>query len=275
MLNSNQIIMLGTGNAIVTRCYNTCFILKTAKTMLLVDAGGGNGILLQLEKAKIDLTDIHHLFITHAHTDHILGAVWMVRLVIHRMKNKEYSGTFTVYSHDKALKVLDWICRMTLPEKDISFLEKSVFFKEVKENDIFQLGDMELQCFDLLSTKEKQFGFSAQLPNNLKLVCLGDEPYNENNRHYVENADWLLCEAFCLYKDREIFKPYEKHHSTALDSGVLAGRLNVKNLLLYHTEDRNLDTRKETYTEEASRNFKGKIGLTRYFIGTKHISSLV
>lgn len=251
--------MLGTGNAIVTKCYNTCFILRTAKTMLLVDAGGGNGVLLQLEKVKIDLTDIHHMFITHAHTDHILGAVWIVRLVIHRMKNKEYNGTFTIYSHNKVLKILDCICRMTLPTKDLSFLGKSVLFSEVNDKDIFQIEDMELHCFDILSTKEKQFGFSAQLPNNMKLVCLGDEPYNESNRHYVENADWLLCEAFCLYKDRDVFKPYEKHHSTALEAGILANRLNVKNLLLYHTEDHNLDIRKEAYSEEASQNFKGKV----------------
>ena len=47
--------MLGTGNAVVTRCYNTCFILKDRGSMLLVDAGGGNGILQQLEKAGIRL----------------------------------------------------------------------------------------------------------------------------------------------------------------------------------------------------------------------------
>ena len=29
--------------------------------------------LAQLEKAQIDMTKIHHLFITHAHTDHVLG----------------------------------------------------------------------------------------------------------------------------------------------------------------------------------------------------------
>lgn len=55
----NQIIMLGTGYATATHCYNTCFILKTHDTMLLVDAGGGNGILNQLEEAKINLSDIH------------------------------------------------------------------------------------------------------------------------------------------------------------------------------------------------------------------------
>lgn len=43
----NQIIMLGTGNATVTQCYNTCFLLETSTTRLLVDAGGGNGVLRQ------------------------------------------------------------------------------------------------------------------------------------------------------------------------------------------------------------------------------------
>ena len=35
--------MLGTGNAMVTRCYNTCFVLRNQEDCLLVDAGGGNG----------------------------------------------------------------------------------------------------------------------------------------------------------------------------------------------------------------------------------------
>lgn len=88
--------------------------------------------------------------------------------------------------------------------------------------------------------QRKQFGFRTQLPDGQSFVCLGDEPYNVINRSYVENADWLLCEAFCLYEDREVFQPYKKHHSTALDAGRLAAELGVKNLVLYHTEDRNL-----------------------------------
>ena len=40
--------VLGTGNAMVTRCYNTCFALQSDDGLLLVDAGGGNGILRQM-----------------------------------------------------------------------------------------------------------------------------------------------------------------------------------------------------------------------------------
>ena len=95
---ATELIMLGTGNATVTKCYNTCFIIKTEETLLLVDAGGGNGILTQLEKAQVQLADIHEMYVTHAHTDHILGAVWVVRMVIQRMLSKRYTGTFNLYS---------------------------------------------------------------------------------------------------------------------------------------------------------------------------------
>ena len=61
----SYITMLGTGNALATRCYNTCFTLHDPSgEVLLVDAGGGNGILTQPEQAEIDLRLIRHLFLT-------------------------------------------------------------------------------------------------------------------------------------------------------------------------------------------------------------------
>lgn len=254
-----ELIMLGTGNAVVTKCYNTCFAFKNNEEYTLIDAGGGNGILAQLEKAHIPLTHIHNLFITHAHTDHILGAVWLVRAIGQSIQKGDYKGIFRIYAHDKAIEVLQWICRMTLPKKVVSHIGQSILITEVRDGDCFEADSMHFQCFDILSTKEKQFGFTATLPDQTKIACLGDEPYNPANAQYVTNADWLLCEAFCLYADRDRFKPYEKHHSTALDAGKLAQELNVQHLLLFHTEDKTIETRKETYTAEASVHFNKAI----------------
>ena len=91
------------------------------------------------------------------------------------------------------------------------------------------------------------------------LTCLGDEPYNEYEKEYVENATWLLHEAFCLYSEADIFKPYEKHHSTAKDACILAKKMNVQNIVLYHTEDKNIKHRKELYTKEGIEHYKGNV----------------
>ena len=285
----NQITMLGTGNATVSQIYNTCFVLQTSSTLMLVDAGGGNGILSQLRKVNVLISDIHHLFVTHAHTDHVLGVIWVIRMVA---QCKGYEGLLHVYGSDKVMKVIKTIIDMILAKKQLAKVAERVVFHQLEDGDCFEVGDMKLECFDIQSTKEKQFGFRAELPGTsednvsedktasdyasedkaasdkaasdnhakpLVLACLGDEPYNELNRRYIEGADWMMCEAFCLYADRDTFKPYEKCHSTALDAGKLAEELGVKNLILYHTEEKTLATRKENYTREAAENFKGRI----------------
>ena len=257
-----QITMLGTGNATVSQIYNTCFVLQTPSTLMLVDAGGGNGILAQLKKVNVQISDIHHLFVTHAHTDHVLGVIWVIRMVA---QCKGYEGLLHVYGNDKVMKVIKTIIDMILAKKQLAKVAERVVFHQLEDGDCFEVGDMKLECFDIQSTKEKQFGFRVELPSSaesgkpLVLACLGDEPYNEQNRRYIVGADWMMCEAFCLYADRDTFKPYEKCHSTALDAGKLAEELGVKNLILYHTEEKTLATRKENYTREAAGNFKGRI----------------
>lgn len=259
---TTQITMLGTGNATVSQIYNTCFVLQTPSTLMLVDAGGGNGILAQLKKVNVQISDIHHLFVTHAHTDHVLGVIWVIRMVA---QCKGYKGLLHVYGNDKVMKVIKTIIDMILAKKQLAKVAERVVFHQLEDGDCFEVGDMKLECFDIQSTKEKQFGFRAELPSSdesgkpLVLACLGDEPYNELNRRYIVGTDWMMCEAFCLYADRDTFKPYEKCHSTALDAGKLAEKLGVKNLILYHTEEKTLVNRKENYTREAAENFKGRI----------------
>ena len=68
-----------------------------------------------------------------------------------------------------------------------------------------------------------------------------------------------MHEAFCLYSQKDIFKPYEKHHATAKDACINADKLNVKNIILYHTEDKNLSQRKKLYIKEGKEEFKGTI----------------
>ena len=260
---TTQITMLGTGNATVSQIYNTCFLLQTPSTLMLVDAGGGNGILAQLKKVNVQISDIHHLFVTHAHTDHVLGVIWVIRMVA---QCKGYEGLLHVYGNDKVMKVIKTIIDMILAKKQLAKVAERVVFHQLEDGDCFEVGDMKLECFDIQSTKEKQFGFRAELPSSsdesgkpLVLACLGDEPYNEQNRRYIVGADWMMCEAFCLYADRDTFKPYEKCHSTALDAGKLAEELGVKNLILYHTEEKTLANSKENFTREAAENFKGRI----------------
>lgn len=254
-----QLYVFGTGHATVTRLYNTCFAIRDEERFFMVDAGGGNGILRILKEMKISFSQIHDLFITHEHTDHLLGIIWMVRLIASGIKAGTYEGDLNIYCHEELCRSVEMICRCTLPAKLCSQFGKRIHLIPVHDGETLHIMDYDITFFDIHSTKATQFGFSLTLKNGRKLTCAGDEPFNPACSGYAEGSDWLLHEAFCLYGERDIFKPYEKHHSTVKDACELAARMQIPNLILWHTEDKNIDHRKELYSEEGRPYFQGNL----------------
>lgn len=66
-----KLTMLGTGNALVTECYHTCFVIEDSGQYFMVDGGGGSAILHQLKHTGYDWMDMRHIFVTHKHLDHL------------------------------------------------------------------------------------------------------------------------------------------------------------------------------------------------------------
>ena len=254
-----KLIILGTGNAQAIKCYNTCFVLDDNGKYFLVDAGGGNTILSRLEEAHVDLHKIHNMFVTHKHIDHLLGVIWILRIVGQEMAKGKYEGDFTVYAHSEVIGLLEELSSKLIAKKQAQFIGNRIQLVTVEDGDSYTVNDRKTTFFDIHSTKARQFGFCMEMDNGEKLTCCGDEPFEEHARKYAENSLWLLHEAFCLYRDRDIFKPYEKAHSTVKEAAETAEELGVKNLVLYHTEDKHLDERKTLYTEEAREYYHGNI----------------
>ncbi len=254
-----KLTMLGTGNALVTECYNTCFLIENEGGLLLVDGGGGNELLRRIRLAGYDWKEIRHIFVTHKHIDHLLGIVWMVRMICQFMSHGDYEGDAYIYSHREVLELLRDLAGRLLPKKVAAFLDTRLHLVEVSDGEAMEIIGRGFTFFDIRSTKAKQFGFRMALENGKALVCCGDEPLDPALEPYAAGCEWMLHEAFCLYAQADIFEPYEKHHSTVKDACVLAERLGVKNLLLYHTEDRNLSQRKALYTEEGARYYHGAL----------------
>lgn len=254
-----ELTMLGTGNALVTECYNTCFVLQEDDQYFMVDGGGGNTILHQLKYAGIDWKNVRNIFVTHKHIDHITGVIWMIRMICQYMNQGEYEGEATIYGHDEVIELLRDLAEKLLQKKETDFIGKRLHLVVVEDGDSVNILNRKVAFFDIHSTKAKQFGFCMDLENGEKLTCCGDEPYNVCEKRYAEESTWLLHEAFCLDSQAEIFHPYEKHHSTVKDACQLAEELHVKNLLLYHTEDKNISNRRELYQEEGKKYFSGNL----------------
>ena len=254
-----NLIVLGTGNAQAIHCYNTCFAMKNQEEYFLTDAGGGNGILLALENQNIPLEKIHHIFVTHAHNDHILGMVWIIRMIATSMNKGKYQGDLHIYCHLELVNIIHSLSKMTIGKKFTDHFGSRILFHVVENGSSAEILGDRFTFFDIGSTKEKQFGYQIQMKNGIQLSFPGDEPYREALLPYVQGSQWLLHEAFCLYGQRDIFKPYEKHHSTVMDACKLAEELKIPNLVLWHTEDKDLAHRKQNYTAEGKAFYHGNL----------------
>lgn len=254
-----KLTMLGTGNAGVVDCYNTCFVIEDEGRYLLVDGGGGNRIFLQLKKAGVDFHDIHEIYVTHKHLDHMLGIIWMVRMICQHMTTGEYQGEAYIYSHKEVIDLLRSLGKTLIRAKDNCHIDERLHLVELEDGEAFEAIGHRCTAFDINSTKANQFGFCMEYGDGKRLTCLGDEPYYDNSRKYAEGADLLMHEAFCLYSEADIYEPYEKHHSTVKDACELAEELGVKNLLLYHTVEKDIETRKERFCAEGKPYYSGNL----------------
>ena len=77
----DKIIMLGTGAGATLNLYNTCFVIQNEKGNFLVDTGGSIELLKRLKQVNIDYKELNHIFISHSHTDHILGIFWFFKKI--------------------------------------------------------------------------------------------------------------------------------------------------------------------------------------------------
>ncbi len=254
-----KLTMLGTGNALVTKCYNTCFVLDDHGKPLMVDAGGGNTVLTQLEKSGYHWTQMRNMIITHKHIDHLLGMLWMVRLICQSMENNSYEGEADIYGHEEVISLLSDIAAKLLTAKQSRHLGERLHLNTVRDGEQRLINGRGVTFIDLKSTKARQFGFSLDLDNGGRLTCLGDEPCSSAVEAQVKDSTWLLSEAFCLHGEADKYRPHEKHHSTVKDACELAEKLGVKNLVLYHTEDDHIRERKALYSAEGRQYFSGNL----------------
>ena len=158
-----KITMLGTGNATVTECYNTCFVLSGEGKHLLVDGGGGNTVLRRLKQAGTDWKDIRDIFVTHKHIDHLLGIIWMARMICQNMSRGTYDGEARIYAHDEVIALIDDMARKLLGAKESAFIGKRLHLITVGDGEEREIIGRKFAFFDILSTKAKQYGFCMDL----------------------------------------------------------------------------------------------------------------
>ena len=194
--------------------------------------------------------------------DHILGTVWILRMVAQAAIKGEYQGQLHVYGHDQVIHAIRCMTELLLNKKHKEIVDERVVYRELINGEQIEFADFRLTAVDAESAKCKQFGIILDFADGKRLFYPGDEPYRETERFPAEKingVDMLIHEAFCLYGQRDRYDPYGKQHSTARDAAICAAGLNARTLVLVHTEEDTAEEKKQLYEAEAGIKYSGKI----------------
>ena len=268
-----KITMLGTGHAMVFACFNTCFVYENENGKMLVDTGGGGQLLGQMQKAGIDDSEISAIFISHRHTDHILGLPWLFR-------GLGRERVLKLYLHEDVMAAATGMMRLLFPDT-MDSLPEGVEFITVRDGDTAEILGRHVEFLDLHSPNVPQVGFKLTLEDGGQMVFHGDVPFHEANRDRITGVKWLLHEAFHLAGETMGPPPGRKGgpggpphrgpggpppggkggpgHSTVKQAAQYAQSLGVERLLLFHGSDNNIQNRKAAYTAEAKTVFSGPV----------------
>ena len=220
---------------------------------------GGSGVIKQIRDTGVDIKNIHDCFISHKHIDHLLGIFYVLRVITSMMGAGVYEGNFNIYCDKEITELIkDFFVKTSYPELIREF-EKRVIFHNLENHEILKIIDYNIEVLDMYSYECNQFGFQTKLNNNKILTFMGDVPCSEKLFDKIRNTDWVLHEVFCMESEEKIFKAREKNHSTLKDVTEKMEILNIKNLVVWHTKDNNIEKRKELYTKEAKEYFTGNI----------------
>ena len=251
--------ILGTGAAYATKYNNTSFIIEKNDEYFLVDGTGGNDILKIFNEQDLDWNKLHNAYLSHKHTDHFLGMIWVIRYISGLILKGKYKNNFNLYLHYELKEKVLTVCKEILNPKETELIGKRIKLIVVNNRSTVNILNMKFTFFDINSTKAKQFGFRLDYSNKSLVFC-GDEPLKKENNKYAVKADLLLLEAYCLDSQSNIYNPEKMNHNTVKKSAICANNLEVKKLLIYHTEDNTTYGKRQVlYYNEAKNYFSGEV----------------
>ena len=218
-----RVTLLGTGcPPPVMNRFGPSTLVEAGDQKLLFDAG--RGALQRLTQSKVRWQDVNGVFLTHLHSDHIVGFpdLWLTGWLIVPGRNVPLQvwgplGTSKMISHLKQAYEYDISIRQV---NDRAAPDGVVLLaQDISEGVVYNKGGVKVTAFEVDHAPVKPaFGYRIDYGGH-SVVLSGDTRVSENLIRHAQGVDLLV---------HEVFVP-----ETLLRLGVTPDR--AKNIVAFHT----------------------------------------
>jgi ribonuclease Z len=229
-----RVVFLGTGGALNPERYQAAILVESGATRVLLDTGGGLGLVRRLHGAGIDPASIGHVFLSHRHLDHVGGLEpLLLTMWLAGVRPGGLAAPVRLY----ALPASAAAIRATLAAADAvgeQRLGPRLAWVTPSAGAPTALGDgvrLRLAAVDHLPVGGEAAGCVVE-SDGLRVVYSGDTRPCEALVESAQGADLLIHEVGGVEAHADAV--HRIGHSTAADAARVAARAGVRALALFH-----------------------------------------
>ena len=234
-----KVTLLGTGTPFPNaERFGSAILVEGAGTKLLFDCG--RGVVIRLTQAGVSPKQIDALFLTHLHSDHVVGIpdLWLSGWLLGRTKPLPIwgpQGTSSMAKHLAQAFAFDIRIRQTapnpLPAKGVE-----IDAKEIEQGEIYNDGSTRVSAFPVdHGTVKPAFGYRVDSAGH-SVVISGDTKFCQTLVDFASGADCLIHAAWSAGGKNPV--PQSKRSIASAEDAARAFAIVKPKLgVVYHYKD--------------------------------------
>jgi len=231
--------LLGTGTPFPNaERFGSAILVEAAGKRLLFDCG--RGTVIRLAQAGVSPSEIDGLFLTHLHSDHVVGIpdLWLSGWFLGRDRPLQVwgpSGTRSMGEHLLQAFAFDIHIREAAPES-LPAKGAEIDAKEVEQGNVYDDGSVRVSAFAVdHGTVKPAFGYRVDYGEH-SVVISGDTKFCQNLLDFASGTDCLMHVAWSP-SSKNPTPPSLRSLASAEDAGRVFATVKPKLGVIYHYKD--------------------------------------
>ncbi len=239
-----RVTLLGTGSPNpVMRRFGPGVLVQAGGQNLLIDCG--RGVTQRLLQAGLKLGAVDALFVTHLHSDHVVGIpdLWLTGWL--EANYAQRVGPFRVFGPagsqglmDGLVKAYDWDIKARIADQKLDAANVRPEVVEIRQGVVYDKGGVKVTAFEVDHGELLKPAFGFRIDHGGRSVTIsGDTRFNENLIKHATGTDLLIHQVAAVREElmaSPVFKAILDHHTKPEEAGVVFARARPKLAVYYH-----------------------------------------
>ena len=239
-----RVTLLGTGSPqpMVNR-FGPGVLVQAGGQTLLIDCG--RGVTQRLLQVGVKLGEANKLFLTHLHSDHVVGIpdLWLTGWLEPPFAQRK--GSFQVFGPrgtknmmENLEKAYEWDIQTRIADQKLAGENVAVSVTEIQEGVIYERDGVKVIAFEVDhgDLVKPAFGFRVDYHEHSAVIS-GDTRFNENLIQHAVGTDLLIHQVAAVRPElltSPVFQVILAHHTKPEEAGVVFARTKPKLAVFYH-----------------------------------------